>query len=273
MNKNEIDVSILICCYNVEKYINRCLSSIVKNTYINKCEILIIDDCSKDNTQKIIQDFLTINKTLNMTFIKNKKNMGISYNRQELLNKALGKYIIFVDGDDFVEKNYIEKLLNHATTENYDLVTCNFYVDYNNNSSKSYSNLTTNNLYNINGFINHEIGGYLWIKLIRREFILSNNIRFIKNLNTLEDMLFCIKLCSKQIKIGFIDDFLYHYCRDNENSYIKELKLKNYQEMLRVFNNLFLYLKRNKLLKFTYKAFIKEYISILYGIILIIFKR
>ena len=105
-NQN-ILVSILIATYNHKNYILECLNSIKSQTYKN-LEIIISDDCSKDETQKIIKNFIKQNRNLNIKFFIQKKNLNISKNFNFLFNKSKGKYILFFGGDDVMMKEKIE---------------------------------------------------------------------------------------------------------------------------------------------------------------------
>lgn len=104
-------VSIIIPIYNSEKYLKQCLESIINQTYKN-IEIICINDGSTDNSEKIIKDYLKTNK--NITYLK-QPNAGQSIARNKGLEKATGDFILFVDSDDFIEKNMVEKLIDPLT--------------------------------------------------------------------------------------------------------------------------------------------------------------
>ena len=98
-------VSIIIPCYNVEKYLDRCMNSLANNTYDNK-EIIFINDGSNDSTSSILDNYKD-----KYTFVKviHKKNEGVSKARNSGLSNADGEYVMFVDPDDYVEPNFIAK--------------------------------------------------------------------------------------------------------------------------------------------------------------------
>ena len=99
------DVSVIVCTYNHAKWIERCLRSLINQDFIKKdeYEVIIIDDCSKDYTQKILKNF----KFDNFRFYKNKKNLGLPVSLNKAIKLSLGKYIVRVDSDDFVRRNFI----------------------------------------------------------------------------------------------------------------------------------------------------------------------
>ncbi len=112
-NNNDL-ISIIIPAYNIEKYIERCINSILNQTYKN-LEIIIIDDGSKDKTSKICD---IIAKSEKRIHVYHNKNHGVSYSRNYGIKKATGEYIAFIDGDDTIEKTYIEELYNKITNYN-----------------------------------------------------------------------------------------------------------------------------------------------------------
>ena len=100
---NDKLLSLIIPVYNSEKYIIKCLNSIIP--YMNdNTELIIIDDCSKDDSLKLINNCITKSKNKNITLLKNKSNIGAGLSRNEGLKIAAGKYIGFIDSDDYVDK-------------------------------------------------------------------------------------------------------------------------------------------------------------------------
>ena len=116
-------ISVLVAVYNVEDFLGRCLDSIINQTYKN-IEIIIIDDGSTDNSKKICEDFASLDSRIKLLHIK---NMGLSYVRNFGIELAKGKYISFVDGDDYLENDYIETLYNNLIKYNADLSCCSYY--------------------------------------------------------------------------------------------------------------------------------------------------
>ena len=112
-------VSIIIPVYNSENYIDRCLNSVLNQTYQN-FEILVINDGSTDNSQKIIDDYKY--KYPEKIIAIEQENKGVSVTRNESMQRANGKYIMFIDNDDYIEANYVETFLKEAEKEDYDVV-------------------------------------------------------------------------------------------------------------------------------------------------------
>ena len=122
-------ISVIIPCYNVEKYIEKCVDSILNQTYKN-IEIILVDDCSTDNTWKMLNE-ISKNKN-NITILKNKKNSGAGYSRNQALKIAKYDIISFVDSDDYLEENYYEEMLKKLKDNNANVVVCDIFVKYEN---------------------------------------------------------------------------------------------------------------------------------------------
>ena len=114
-------ISIIIPVYNTENYIEKCIDSIIKQTYSN-IEIFLINDGSTDNSLNICKKYEIIDKRINVIDIKNK---GVSNARNIGLNLCKGNYITFIDSDDFVEKDYIKTMYNKIKENNVDVVISN----------------------------------------------------------------------------------------------------------------------------------------------------
>ena len=120
-------VSIVVPVYNVEKYLNRCLNSLVNQDYKN-IEIIIVNDGSPDNSQMIIDKYKKEYSNVIKAF--KKKNEGLSEARNFGLKKATGDYIAFIDSDDYVETNMISEMIKCASKNNSDIVVCDIFDEY-----------------------------------------------------------------------------------------------------------------------------------------------
>lgn len=127
-----IKVSIIVAAYNIEKYIYKCIDSIRKQTF-KDIEIIIVNDGSTDSTLNIIRNLALKDSRIR---IIDKKNEGLIEARKSGLDVANGEYILFVDGDDWLELDALEKLYNNAINNNSDIVIYNAYNSYDNNKIK-----------------------------------------------------------------------------------------------------------------------------------------
>lgn len=212
-----MDASIIIPVYNAEKYLKKCLESVINQKTKYKYEIIVINDGSTDNSLNILKIYS------NKIKIIDKPNSGPGDSRNRGLELASGKYILFVDSDDYVSDNFVEKMLDTIIQNEADIVICDYY------------RVTTNN---IKYFNKGEAGIYLknnFNKVLLMEFHSCNKI-FKKELFNYEtyptDMLFedvvlVSKLILKANKIVKINDPLYYY-RKNENSTTNIINDSNY---------------------------------------------
>lgn len=202
--------SIIVPVYNVEKYLDKCLASILRQTFKN-FECIIIDDGSPDNSNAIIDKYVKLDQRFKVI---HQKNMGISAARNTGLDIAKGDYIIFVDSDDYIADDYLEKFAKKIADTDADIVICGFieaYKDYEKNkvfTAESTEVIKQNILADV-------WPSYVWNKCYKKD--LFTNIRFPVG-KIFEDILTIPELCLYAQKIVCIPDKLYYYNRQNENS-------------------------------------------------------
>ena len=235
MNKK---VSIVVPIYNVEKYLDKCINSLVNQTY-QDIEILLIDDGSTDKSGKIAEDWA---KKDSRTNVYHKTNGGLSDARNYGIKKASGSYICFIDSDDWVEKNYIERLLLKIYENDCDISICNPIYDFENGVSKikqkknNKSNYIMNSeeaILELNNFRYFDMSACF--KLFKKE--LFNNIKFPKE-KYCEDFYIMFKLFDKANKIVYFNEYLYHYMQrkgsisHNNNNLRYDFIYAAYQQMI-----------------------------------------
>lgn len=239
MKKNEI-VSIIVPAYNAERTINRCIDSILKQSYGN-LEIIIINDGSKDSTEEKCMKYIK-NKKIKYIRIK---NSGVSNARNIGIENSTGTYIMFVDSDDYIEKNMVERLYDNIN-ENVDLVICSKNLITINEKISEKIDIASCTLKkeNIIQLYRAKILNPPYCKLYRSEIIKSKSIRFDISISIGEDLLFNIlylKNITKDIKI--LNENLYNYEKINTNS----LSVRYYSNMLEMKKKITDELKRYEL--------------------------
>lgn len=224
-------ISIIVPIYNSEKYLNKCIDSLINQTEKN-IEIILVNDGSTDNSEKIIKEY----KDKRIKYYKN-KNQGIGKTRNFGIEQATGSYIMFVDSDDYIEKNACEKMYNKAVNENLDVVLCDFYKEYDNgNIEEIHTNSFNNSSLKENPNI---ITDYLcpWAKIYDRKMIIDNNIKFVENLKY-EDAPFVIKALCTAKKIGKIDECLnYYLIHDNSETTVRDKKCFDILQIIDIIRN------------------------------------
>lgn len=238
------DLSIVALVYNLEKYLPRCLDSLVNQTLEN-IEIICVDDGSTDSAPKIIDEYAS--KYPNKVKAYHKKNGGEFTTRNYGLEKASGEYITFVDTDDYVEPNWAEKLYNAAKENNADLAVCGFErIDLKTNKVVSkdmtgYGN-TVKTITPMDDFCVF-INPAPWNKIFKLDKV--KDLRF-QNFRNFNDMIFLASSYSKIEKIAFVPDVLYHYYLryDSQIHNVNSNDVDNFKRYLLELKRL--YIKENK---------------------------
>ncbi|RAS79922.1 glycosyltransferase family 2 protein [Priestia endophytica] len=210
-------VSIIVPIYKVEKYIQRCIDSLTNQTFSN-IEIILVDDGSPDNCPTICDDYANVDSRIKVI---HKENGGLSDARNAGMEEATGKYIIFIDGDDYVELNMVEKAIEAAQLSKSNVVIWGFYADYVDDNEiliKSVVHQHESGVFRRNEYKNIVIGkhlignlGYAWNKMYELSFLKENNFKFTKGLSLVEDIVFNSPVLSQSEKITFLDEPLIHY--------------------------------------------------------------
>ncbi len=201
-------VSIVIPVYNAEEYIEKCLDSIFNQTY-REIELIFVDDKSTDNSKDVLLNKLKV-CPFEFVLVENKSNCGPSITRNNGTKKASGKYITYIDSDDFVNKTYIEYLVKTAESGLYDLVVSEI-VELSNysNADLSVADFVSENFeYGIKADVLRK-HGYACGFLYNKQYICDNNVSFIGDY--MEDVIFNIKYLLNVKKIGISKSSLYFY--------------------------------------------------------------
>lgn len=236
---NKCKLSIIVPVYGVEKYIDKCLNSLVKQS-LKEIEIIVVNDGTKDNSQKIIDKYVKKYPDKIKSYIK--ENGGQGSARNYGLKKATGEYIGYVDSDDFVEKDMYKKLYNKAKENNYDIVVCGNYnvsEDYQNKNIDAFINNYNTDLENI--FFGKMA---VWNKIYKRDILIKNKLEF-KEKVWYEDLAFTLKAIMNSNTFAFIDEPLYDYLI-REGSTMNNSNVKRNLEILEAFDDILSYIKHNK---------------------------
>ena len=211
-------VSIVVPCYNAETSLERCVASITNQTYKN-IEVIIVDDGSRDRTKNKAEELAEKDARLK---VYSNKNLGVSYARNFGIEHAEGCYIMFIDADDYIEKNAVEKMLSTIETTHADLCLCGFWKE-NGSESRNESNYIDSCVIYKQKYVEElfvpQIGvsTFVWNRLYKMEIIKKHSIRFWEDIYACEDTLFNFEYAMKIKKIVHTNENLYHYCI-NESS-------------------------------------------------------
>lgn len=239
-----VDISVIVPVYNVEKYINNCLNSLINQTK-KEIEIIAVNDGSTDNSLNILEEYSK--KYPDLIKVISQENQGLSVARNTGIKNSAGKYIAFVDSDDEIELDLLEKLWEKVVEYPYDVVTCNVKCIYPNKStdilsgldfcaenlSKSQKNKLLLNMYVV-----------ACNKIYKRELFNDTNLLFEPNI-WFEDVLFFHKLIPNLKSIAFVNYSGYkYYQRENSITYTYSDKLF---DINLVMEKILLYYKSNNI--------------------------
>lgn len=208
MNKK---ISIIIPAYNSEKYIEKCIESVLSQTYHN-LEVLLVDDGSTDKTLELMNLFASKDERIKVI---HKENNGQSEARNTGIDASTGEYLIFIDSDDYVENDMVEFLYNLAEENNADVARCGFYTEYEDGTKLSQENcfefaVLDNNERLIDLLMGGHLSGVVWNKIYKKSAI--SGVRFLKEVCS-EDFLFNYNVFKNVSKTVFSDVPKYHYYR------------------------------------------------------------
>lgn len=236
------NVTMVIPVYNSEKYISRCIDSVLNQTYKN-VDILIINDGSKDNSQKILDEYEK--KYKNITVIK-QENMGVANTRNKAIQMTNTEYIMFMDNDDYIDKDYIETLLKNAEDGKYDIVVCGYRRP--NEDGKILREVKLEN---------YELAKYNvlspWSKIYRTDFLKKNNLEFLNN-DICEDLYLNFQAYACSNKIKTIDYVGYNWFFNTKS--VSSTKQRNAKKVniFKFFNECYDTMKKKNLINKNYEV-------------------
>ena len=224
-------ISVIMPVYNAEKFINEAIDSVLNQTYKN-LEIILVDDGSKDSSGKICDEY---KEKDNRIIVIHKENGSSSSARNAGLDIATGKYIMFIDADDFYEKNSCEVLYNEIKSKDADYVIGNYiHTNYEGKKwekpvydSENFKLSITD--YKKSFFVMNSV---IWNKIYKREFIENHKLRYILESDIAEDAVFATYCYVHSDKGYYINDVVYNYRQNEKNTSISTNCTKKYFEKL-----------------------------------------
>ncbi len=206
-----MDLSFIIPVYNLEDYIGATLDSILQNEFDFEYEILVVNDGSLDNSRKIVEEYA---EKFKRVILFNNENHGVSYARNFGIEKARGRYITFVDGDDLIEANVYVEMMRKIKEGSYDFVQCSFATVRDQNTlymqfSKTEELCDKERMFELFFAPDKRIYNSCWGKIINKEGI--SNIRFNEELVVAEDQRFLFDILYNAEKILLIKEVGYRY--------------------------------------------------------------
>lgn len=265
MNIGKPIISVIVPVYQSESYLPRCVESILSQS-LHDIELILVDDGSMDKSGLICEEYAQKDIRVH---VFHKSHSGVSDTRQKGLENATGDYVIHCDSDDWMEPDMLEKLYINAQESGADMVVCDYWVEYrervvqkafgqNLDSDTDLSEQMENLLLSV------------WNKLIRRSFIVQNDLHFLPSVCFAEDLYFVFNALDLLPKIVYVPQPLYHYNIQNEGSLTHNVSRECFESQVIALSNLDKILNaalKKKLVwykcGFLYHAFKNKYYSVI----------
>ena len=216
---NSPEVSIIVPVFNSEKFLSKCLDSVIEQTFTN-FECILINDGSTDESLSICERYHAVDKRF---IVLDQVNSGLSASRNRGIETARGRYLCFFDSDDYIQSNMCEKLFTAMTNTNSDVV-CSGYLQNERINKLCDEDFVANNQNTIELIHYLEMKqafGIVWNKLYKKSILTDHNIRFLVPIKFGEDMIFNLEYF-EYVKTSYISsDLLYHYLNYNVNALTK----------------------------------------------------
>ena len=207
-------ISVIIPVYNVENYLEKCINSIINQTY-KDLEIILVDDGSTDSSGKICDDY---SKKDDRIIVIHKNNNGVSSARNDGLRKATGDYVVFPDSDDYIDSNMYKDMLEQFK-DTIDLVCCGYYINDSKKNDKKHEKIINNKLSMEYLMGDDYYKGYVWNKMYKMQIIKKINLFFNENITICEDLLFNTIYINNIRKSVFLDKQYYYYLIRSSSAY------------------------------------------------------
>lgn len=233
-------VSIIVPVYGIEQYVQKCIESLINQTYKN-IEIILVDDGSKDSSGKICDDYA---KKDNRITVYHKQNGGLTSARNYGLVRASGEWIMHVDGDDWIDPKSVELLLNRGKETNAEIVFSDFFYEYPQKRIPSqFYDWDRQGIEGLKLYISSNMT-CVWGCIIRRNLYDDNGLKSPEGITCCEDFHLIVRLCYYANRIAKVNRPLYHYSQ-RESSILHNLNKKTEKEEQWVYADIIRFFKEN----------------------------
>ena len=247
--ENNIKISVIIPIYNAEKYLEKCLDSIISQS-LKEIEIICVNDGSTDNSLEILKKLQLEDKRI---IVINKKNGGSSSARNAALKVARGEYCLNIDSDDWIEQGYFKAIYEKAKKNEVDILITDMIFDYQTDTKENEIKIdlkleedkVISGKEYVKIFFTNNFYGYTWNKLIKRKLYIENNLCYDEEIFLLEDVELLMMLAYYAKKIGKLNRGYYHYII-GENNGSNKIKIKLLYDRITCFNKLIKFYKEKK---------------------------
>lgn len=239
-----MNISVIIPIYNVEAYIERCLLSVMNQTFTEGVECILVNDSTPDNSIKIAENLINKYKgNILFRIISHKYNRGIAASRNTGLYAATGTYILYIDSDDYIERTMLEEMYTKAINKQADIVIADYWESYPNNEIYQCQVVADTPKGCLPLIADKKIKAALWFKFVKRDLYIHHNLSFIEGKNYGEDVRMSFLLFYYAKSVTHIPQAFVHYIKYNSTSYSYHFSKKNQEDSVANLNDLVSLLK------------------------------
>ena len=228
MGLNDIKVSVIIPMYNVEDILEKAIETLFSQT-LKGVELVFVDDCSNDNTLQRLNDLLHVKDGFEVKVLHHAKNCGVAVARNTGLDNATGEYVYYVDADDYIEPETLEKMYSEAVNSGADIVGSEWFLSFAQNERHMKQADVEDGISLFKKMSYGVMRWNLWLFMVRRSLYENAKLRFVEGMNMGEDMMVMMKLAANAGKVSIIHEPLYHYIQTNASSLTKNFNAYRYQ--------------------------------------------
>lgn len=212
-------VSIITPIYNAVKYVEKCVQSLFGQSYTD-IEYIFVDDSSTDGSLEYLELLIKryTSRQLQVKLVHHQSHRGVAAARETGLSAATGDYVYWVDADDWIEQNSIEKMVSLSAKGMMDIVACGWFLNFSRNERRMPMPCYADTDTALRGLLSGQLRWNLWLFMIRRDLYLKSQAHFIEGADMGEDMFILIKLFSYAKSVAFVPEALYHYVKQNNCS-------------------------------------------------------
>ncbi|GAD05890.1 Beta-1,3-galactosyltransferase / Beta-1,4-galactosyltransferase [Porphyromonas crevioricanis JCM 15906] len=226
-------VSVLIPVYRVEKYVARCLYSVLNQTY-RPLELVIVDDRGGDRSMEIVRELLPESSSeLQIRLLQNETNRGVAYCRQKLLEEASGDYCLYLDSDDYWHSpDSLECLMQAMLSTGVDCLVTDYYADYPKKKEYMRVNCPISSTDAAKAVLSGQMPGFMWNKCFHTEALRHHGGGFAPGKRLMEDLRAIIPFFASNIRIAYLPMALVHYEQGNVSSLLSTTGAKDLNELM-----------------------------------------
>lgn len=231
MEKESYKISVIVPIYKVEKFISRCVASLLEQTLRN-VEFIFVDDATPDDSIRLLMEVIESypERKKQIKLLAHQQNLGLPAARNTGLLAATGEYVFHCDSDDYVEPEMLEQLYEKAQKEDADIVWCDWFLSFEKKERYMKQPQYATSLEALKGMLSGVMKFNVWNKLVRRDLYVQNQIEFPSGYGMGEDMTI-MRLFARAKRVAYLPKAFYHYVQLNTGAFSKTYSEKHLEDL------------------------------------------